>query len=348
MKTAKLVIGIISMVLSVFVLFQSCAAGIVNSLEGSGQVSGSAGVMVAACLIIAGIVGVATRNSTRKGGTLTAAGFYLVAALFGGILAGNYTDLYFWSFMAWAFAAVFIVDGFYDDAVWEESRWWQQAWLITLALIVFPPAGIVLLWISKRFNVAPKIISTVIFALGFLIILGNLGGVFSTTTPVTADSTAVPAANATTTTSNTAQPAVKPAPEKKVYGLGETWTVDGQFALTFTAASLTDDRNQFSEQNPAQVVILSYDYENLGVEKNFMELYISSNNFKVIDGAGVMAATYPVITTGNPQETPIGAKCVGAQQAYGLVNASGEITVQVEVYGNNYKSYPASFRLPVS
>lgn len=53
--------------------------------------------MVAVCLIIAGIVGVATRNSTRKGGTLTAAGFYLVAALFGGILAGNYTDLYFWS-----------------------------------------------------------------------------------------------------------------------------------------------------------------------------------------------------------------------------------------------------------
>lgn len=44
------------------------------------------------------------------------------------------------------------------------------------ALIVFPPVGIVLFWISKRFNVAPKIISTVIFALGFLIILGNLGG----------------------------------------------------------------------------------------------------------------------------------------------------------------------------
>ncbi len=345
MKTAKLVIGIISMVLSVFVLFQSCAAGIVNSIEANGQLSGSAGMIVAGCLIIAGIVGVATRNSTRKGGTLTAAGFYLAAALLGGTLAGNYTDLYFWAFLSWAFAAVFIVDGFYDD-VWEENRWWQQAWLITLALIVFPPAGIVLLWISRRFTVAPKIISTVIFALGFLIILGNMGGFFTNANSV--DSNALPADNSATSTSNSSQSSTKAATENKVYGPGETWTVDGQFALTFTAASLTDDRNQFSDQNPAQVVILTYDYENLGVEKNVMDLYISSSNFKVIDGTGVMAATYPASTTGNPQQTPIGARCVGAQQAYGLANASGEITVQVEVYGNNYKNYQASFKLPVS
>lgn len=193
MKTAKLVIGIISMVLSVFVLFQSCAAGLLNSLEGSGGVSGSAGVMVAICFVIAGIVGVSTRNSTRSGGGLTAAGFYLAAALFGGTLAGNYSDLYLWAFLAWAFAAVYLVDGFYDDAVWEESKWWQQAWLITLALIVFPPAGIVLLWISHRFRVAPKIISTVIFALGFLIILGNLGGVFTEATAVSSGSHDSPA-----------------------------------------------------------------------------------------------------------------------------------------------------------
>ena len=126
MKTAKLVIGIISMVLSVFVLFQSCAAGLANTLTGSGQVSGSAGVLVAACFIIAGIVGVATRNSGRAGGGLTAAGFYLVAALFGGTLAGNYSDLYIWAFLAWAFGAVYLVDGFYDDDDWDEPSWWQR------------------------------------------------------------------------------------------------------------------------------------------------------------------------------------------------------------------------------
>lgn len=354
MKTAKLVIGIISMVLSVFVLFQSCAAGLLNSLAGSGEVSGSAGVIVAACFIIAGIVGVATRNSTRAGGGLTAAGFYLAAALFGGTLAGSYSDLYLWALLAWAFGAVYLVDAFYDDTVWEETSWWQQSWLITLVLIVFPPAGIALLWISHRFTVAPKIITTVIFALGFLVILGNLGGVFTAATAASSagdGSTAIPASTTATTDSSAGTASTTttaPAPENKVYGLGETWTVDGQFALTFTGASLTADRNQFSDKNPAQVVILTYDYANIGVEKNFMELYISSNDFKVIDAAGVMADSYPASTAGNPQETPIGAKCVGAQTAYGLVNASGEITVKVTVSGNQYKSYETTFKLPVS
>lgn len=352
MKTAKLVIGIISMVLSVFVLFQSCAAGIVNSIEANGQLSGSAGVLVAGCFIIAGIVGVTTRNSTRKGGTLTAAGFYLAAALFGGTLAGNYTDLYFWAFLAWAFAAVFIVDGFYDDDLWEEIRWWQQAWVVTLALIVFPPAGIALLWISRQFRLAPKIIATVIFALGFLVIIGNIGGVVNNVNSVSDSSVTTSSANtaAATTTETTAKSttAAKAATETKVYGPGETWTVDGEFALTVTSCVATADRNPYSDKNPAQVVILTYDYENLGVAKNVMDLYVSSNDFKVIDAAGVMAATYPATTSGNPQETPIGAKCVGAQQAYGLVNSSGEITVQVEVYGNHYKKYQTSFKLPVS
>lgn len=37
MKTAKLVLGIISMVLCLFVIFQSCAAGVSNTLEESGK-----------------------------------------------------------------------------------------------------------------------------------------------------------------------------------------------------------------------------------------------------------------------------------------------------------------------
>ena len=43
MKTAKLVIGIISMVLFVLVAFQSCAAGLGNALadNGAGDIIGS-------------------------------------------------------------------------------------------------------------------------------------------------------------------------------------------------------------------------------------------------------------------------------------------------------------------
>lgn len=43
MKTARLVIGIISMVLFVLITFQSCAAGVANTLSDNGEVSGSAG-----------------------------------------------------------------------------------------------------------------------------------------------------------------------------------------------------------------------------------------------------------------------------------------------------------------
>lgn len=57
MKTAKLVIGIISMVLFVLVAFQSCAAGLGNALADNGEVSGTSGMLLAFCMLIAGIVG---------------------------------------------------------------------------------------------------------------------------------------------------------------------------------------------------------------------------------------------------------------------------------------------------
>jgi hypothetical protein len=344
MKTAKLVIGIVSMVLSVFVLLQSCAAGAANALSANGQVSGTAGLMVAAALIIAGIVGVATRKATGRGGALTAAGFYLAAALIGVASAGNYTDLYIWSFVAWAFGAVYLVDAFYDRyRTGDPVSWWQQAGVIALVLIIFPPAGIVLLWLSHQFETAPKIITTVICGLAFLVMVSSFNSVAGSGNASAAGS---PAAATTSGTASTT--AAKTDQSAKVYGPGETWTVDGQFSLTFTAAAATDERNQFSDKNPAQVVILNYDYENIGVEKNVQDLHISTSQFKVIDAGGEMASSYPANISGYPQPTPIGAKCIGSQCAYGLNNQSPAVTVNVEVYGNNYKSYEATFKLPVT
>ena len=58
MKTLKLILGIISFILSAFVLFQSCAAGIGNAIENNGEAGGSAGVILAICCIVAGIVAI--------------------------------------------------------------------------------------------------------------------------------------------------------------------------------------------------------------------------------------------------------------------------------------------------
>ena len=69
MKTAKLIIGIISIVLCFFVLFQSCAAGIGNAIAENGETSGSSGLVVAILMLVAGIVGLCTRKS-RGGGCL--------------------------------------------------------------------------------------------------------------------------------------------------------------------------------------------------------------------------------------------------------------------------------------
>ena len=51
MKIWKLVSGILSIVLFVFVAFQSCAAGLANSLSENGEVSGSAGIIVAVFML---------------------------------------------------------------------------------------------------------------------------------------------------------------------------------------------------------------------------------------------------------------------------------------------------------
>ena len=61
MKTWKLVSGIISIVLSVFVVFQSMIAGLANALEESGQVSGSTGLVVSICMRCGGIVSIESR-----------------------------------------------------------------------------------------------------------------------------------------------------------------------------------------------------------------------------------------------------------------------------------------------
>lgn len=96
MKTWKLVSGILSIILFVFVSFQSCAAGISNTLEANGESGGSAGIVVALLLLAGGIVSIATRNG-GKGGNIAIIVLYGIGALLGFALAGSYADLNVWA-----------------------------------------------------------------------------------------------------------------------------------------------------------------------------------------------------------------------------------------------------------
>lgn len=93
MKTWKLVSGIISIILSVFVVFQSMMAGLANALEESGQVSGSAGLIVSICMLCGGIVSIVSRKNNSKGTNIALLILFSLATLTGFVLAENYSDL---------------------------------------------------------------------------------------------------------------------------------------------------------------------------------------------------------------------------------------------------------------
>ena len=105
MKTWKLVSGILSIVLFFMVAFQSCAAGIGNALAENGEVSGSAGIIVAIMLLVGGIVSIVTRNG-GKGGNIAIIVLYGIGALFGYTLAGSFADLTIWA--SWCLICVIL------------------------------------------------------------------------------------------------------------------------------------------------------------------------------------------------------------------------------------------------
>lgn len=109
MKTWKLVSGILCIVLSLFVVLQSCAAGISNAIEENGEVSGSAGLIVAIMLLSGGIVSIATRKG-GKGGNIALVVMFGLAALVGFTLAGSYGDLVIWAAWCLICAVLALVD----------------------------------------------------------------------------------------------------------------------------------------------------------------------------------------------------------------------------------------------
>jgi hypothetical protein len=98
MKIWKLVSGILSIVFCAITGFQSCAAGMYNTMSANGQDSGSAGVMVAILMLTGGIVSIALRNSNGRGKDIALIILYALAALIGFTSAGDFSDLNIWSF----------------------------------------------------------------------------------------------------------------------------------------------------------------------------------------------------------------------------------------------------------
>jgi intracellular septation protein A len=106
-KIAKLIIGIISIVLTFLIMFQSCAASVGDALANKGGTGGSAGIFVAILMLIAGIVAIVARSS--KGGGIVSLIFYAIAGIIGLTSHGIYKDLIIWGVVNLIFACIFLI-----------------------------------------------------------------------------------------------------------------------------------------------------------------------------------------------------------------------------------------------
>lgn len=106
-RTCRMVMNIVSIVMFFFIVLQSCSAGVVNIVQGNSEASGSAGVVLSFCWLIAGIVGLAGRKNKAAVGVSSA--FYLFGGIIGICNIGIFADLALWSGLSFAFGTIGIL-----------------------------------------------------------------------------------------------------------------------------------------------------------------------------------------------------------------------------------------------
>lgn len=110
-STGRLIIGIISLVFFILISFQSCAAGLVNTIDETNSTSGSRGFLLALFMLVAGIVGITTRNAKTKTGSIVCTIFYFLGFLMTNVSEKGdvYEDLPIWGFISLVFAIIFLI-----------------------------------------------------------------------------------------------------------------------------------------------------------------------------------------------------------------------------------------------
>lgn len=212
--------------------------------------------------------------------------------------------------------------------------------------------GIVLgiIAIVKKKGKVLAIIAIVLSIIG-LIVLFSDGGKDNSGKITKVDSAADNNIASESSTDNTESSLDQSGDEEQVMSVGDTWTVDKQWKLTINSVKSTDERNQYSEKQPEQVVIVTYSYENLGYKSDFSDgLFFGLDpglDVTVVDEKGEVAESYPGDVAKYPQETPEGAKCSEAQSIIGLANKSEYITMTINKYDGDGNSQSVKCKLKV-
>lgn len=130
---------------------------------------------------------------------------------------------------------------------------------------------------------------------------------------------------------------------KSKYFVGETWIVDGQWAVTLLGSKKTEERNEFSDKEPAAVYEITYMYTNLGYESEYNDgLYVLFDS-NVVDSAGKDGYSYPLSSKQSPKYAPVGATCF-CSTFVGLDN-DGTFTSILYLYDSNSELYKQSFNI---
>ena len=105
-KVGRLVAGIISIILFGLMAFNLYHTGVINTLINYGHINNYSGLILAASMLIGGIVGAATCGSRKKIGCIISSVLYLIGAVFGGL---NWTYSYIDGKIATIVLAVFVL-----------------------------------------------------------------------------------------------------------------------------------------------------------------------------------------------------------------------------------------------
>lgn len=131
---------------------------------------------------------------------------------------------------------------------------------------------------------------------------------------------------------------------KTEFAVGETWEVEGQWRVTVNSITPTDERNEFSDKQPAAVYIIEYTYENLGFEDEdgFLDgLFIDFESGQIVDAGKTMGYSYPGDVTSYAEPVPVGAAHT-AQSCIG-VNTPGNFTVKISSRDSDNNNHAATF-----
>ena len=180
------------------------------------------------------------------------------------------------------------------------------------------------------------------------LVISILSSIFSYTMVMTGPSSE-PVEEVVTEVSAPASP-VTPTATAEVpegaYGIGDIWTVDGQWSLVVTSVDETDERNEYSDTDPEAVYIVSYSYKNIGYESDYSDgLYLSIDD-GIVDSASQMGYSYPGDITFFPSDVPVGAVC-DAQVCIGVDNA-GSFLMNFSTYDGNDEEQDATFFIDLS